>query len=271
LDRIDTSKTLKLYLLLKERITSGSLADGERLPGEPRLASAHGLSRVTVRRALDGLERDGLIRRRPGSGTFVRREVRPMAMSADLSDMLASLAAMGRETDVRLLSFDYGPPPRDVAAALCLPPAAEVQRAVRLRLIDGTPFSFLTTHVPARIGRLYSADDIAATPLLSLLERAGVMVERAEQTLSATLAGPEVAEALGIGVGSALVSMTRTVFGADGAGVEHLSALYRPDMYRFHMELTRTGSGVERRWRPADSAGSHQPGRKPAPQRRTGP
>jgi GntR family transcriptional regulator len=226
---------------------------------------------VTVRRALDGLARDGLIRRRPGAGTFVHRVGRPKVMTADLADMLASLAAMGRETEARLLAFGYGPPPAEVAAALGLSARAETQRAVRVRLIDGMPFSHLTTHVPARVGRLFGAADLASTPLLSLLERAGVTVRRAEQTLSATLAGPEVAEALAVPVGSALVALTRTVFGTDGAGVEHLSALYRPDMYRFHMELTRTGSGVERRWRPADSAGSHQPGRKPAPQRRTGP
>lgn len=271
MDGIETSKTLKLYLLLKEQIVSGMLADGHRLPGEPQLASAHSLSRVTVRRALDGLQRDGLIRRRPGAGTFVRREMRPAALTADLTDMLASLAAMGRETDVQLLSFGYMRAPVPVADALRLGRMAEVQRAVRVRLIDGLPFSHLTTHVPERIGQLYSADDLATTPLLTLLERAGVAVERAEQSLSASLAGPDVAAALRVEVGSALVAMTRTVFGADGKGVEHLSALYRPDMYRFHMELTRTGSGAERRWRPADSRSSQTTGRKPATQRRKEP
>ena len=88
-------------------------------------------------------------------------------------------------------------------------------------------------------------------PLLALLERSGAAVERASQTISATLASPDVAEALGLKIGSPLLSLTRVVFGPDGRGVEHLHALYRPDRYSFQMELHRAGEAGERRWSPA--------------------
>src|SRR5580692_12016956 len=104
---VEPSKARQVYLLLRDRIASGHLDDGGALPGEQALAAEHSVSRVTVRRALAGLEREGLIDRRRGSGTFVieSRKARPMVV--DLADVLSTLIEMGRSTDVRLLSFGY--------------------------------------------------------------------------------------------------------------------------------------------------------------------
>ena len=257
---IDTSKTHWLYLFLKERIVSGALRPGQRLPSEPRLAETHHLSRVTIRRALDGLSRDGLIKRRPGAGTFVTRAAASPPVVADLSNMLAHLALMGRETRVRLLSFAYVAPPLVIATALKLGRAERAQHALRVRLLDGKPFSYLSTHVPERIGVKYIEADLRTTPLLELLERSGVAADKATQTISATLAGPDAAAALKVEIGSPLISLTRVVYGADGRGIEHLTALYRPDMYAFHMEMVRSSHGVERYWQPTTT----QPARLPA-------
>jgi GntR family transcriptional regulator len=248
---IAASKTRQLYLLLKERIASGDLAAGERLPGEPSLALRHNLSRVTVRRALEGLARDGLIRRTPGSGTFVRAPSKATAISGDLTNLLSGLIAMGESTDVRLLAFAVAAPPPAVAEALGLPSGELTQQAIRIRLIKGAPLSHLTTHVPAGMARGFGEADLRTTPLLTLLERAGAIAARAEQTISATLAGPDTAAALEVEIGAPLLSLTRVVFDRAGRGIEHLQALYRPDMYRFHMELTRSGDAANGHWRPA--------------------
>ncbi len=254
LDRIDTSKTHRFYLLLKERIASGALPPGHRLPSEPQLAESHGLSRVTIRRALDGLEREGLITRQAGAGTFVAAARKGPVIVGDLSDMLASLVAMGRATRVKLLSFGFETPASGIADALKLAPGERTQRSQRVRYVEDRPLSFLTTHVPERIGATYSEADLATTPLLTLIERSGITVERAEQSITATLAGPDSAEALNVEIGAPLLSLTRVVFDRAGRGVEHLAALYRPDMHAFHMELRRTGQGGERRWQPAPRA-----------------
>ncbi len=247
---VASSKTHQLYLLLKEQIVSGRFTAGWRLPGELALAQTHGLSRVTVRRALDGLAHDGLIRRQAGAGTFVVGGQEPHAVVGDLANTIAHLMAMGRATQVKLLSFEYGPPPPDVRSAFDLPVGECVQRAVRVRALDGTPFSYLVTHVPERIGRTFTARDLAKAPLLSLLERSGVRAGRARQHVSATLAGPDVALHLGIEIGAPLIALTRIVYDTAGAGVEHLAALYRPDLYQFEMELTRHGTASARRWQP---------------------
>jgi GntR family transcriptional regulator len=214
----------------------------------------HGLSRVTIRRALDGLAREGLITRQPGSGTFVTHPGSPPPVVADLSNMLAHLVAMGRATRVKLLSFAYLTPPAAVATALQLRSDERVQHSLRVRYLDDTPFSFLSTYVPERIGVTYSESDLVATPLLELLERSGVGAAKAQQTISATLASPDVAEALDVEIGSALLSLTRVVLGADGQGIEYLSALYRPDRHAFRMEMVRTGRGSDRRWQPTAAA-----------------
>ncbi len=250
MDAISTSKTHQFYLLLKERITSGALQPGHRLPSEPRLAAAHRLSRITIRRALDGLARDGLISRKPGTGTFVRDTAVASAVVSDLSNMLVHLAAMGRATRVKLLAFSYGAPPPSIAEALKLGPGEATQHALRVRYLDGTPFSYLATHVPQAIGRTYARKDLAVTPLLKLLERSGVVASTACQTISATLAGPEAAAALNVAIGSPLLSLVRIVLDRDGNGIEHLTALYRPDMHAFRMEMLRTGQGRDRHWRP---------------------
>jgi GntR family transcriptional regulator len=141
---------------------------------------------------------------------------------------------------------------------------------VRVRLVDGEPFSYLTTHVPERIGLTYSEADLATRSLLSLLDRAGVEAESASQTIGAALATPEVARALGVDVGAPLIELTRVVLDRSGLGVEHLHAFYRPDLYSIRMDLVRASANARREWSPIGPT-EHRGQRKrkiprPAPQ-----
>jgi GntR family transcriptional regulator len=236
---MEASKARRIYLTLSERIASGALPPGARIAAEPALAAEHGVSRVTIRRALDRLASEGRVSRRAGAGTFVAGGVVQPVVRADLADVFARMREMGERTGVRLLSFAYGQPPDSVADALRLAPGERTQRAVRVRLADGLPFSYLTTHVPEHIGATYSEADLAAQPLLALLERSGVVAGHASQVIGAVLAGPEVAEALGCEIGAALVSLTRIVSAPDGRGIEHLHGLYRPDRFAFHLDIAQ--------------------------------
>lgn len=246
------AKARRVYLSLRDQIADGRLCDGETLPGEQRLAETYGVSRVTVRRALDVLNENGLIEKRAGSGTTVRSKALMGKRAAmNFNTLMPQLVEMGQSTTARLLSFSYSQPPDYVAQAMGLQPNEKAQIATRVRLADGVPFSHLTTYVPTEIAQNYSENDLATTPLFKLLERSGVQIEAAHQSVSATLAGPEVAEALGVAVGSALLSLKRIVRDVDGNGVEYLSGLYRPDMFSLEMPLARVGDGVGRHWEPA--------------------
>lgn len=243
-------KTQKVYLLLRDKIVTGELKAGARLPSELALTDQYNVSRVTVRLALDLLSREDLVEKRVGSGTYVRGSTFAQPVTADLSNAFAHLIEMGRSTAVRLISFEYIEAPEKIAEALDLEDDERVQKSVRVRSFDDVPFSYLTAYVPERIGREYSRDDLAHMALLELMERAGLRAETAWQEVGAVLANPEVAEALGIGVGSPLISMIRVVRGKGERGMEYLHALYRPDRYSLQMNLVRKGSEGSRHWSP---------------------
>ncbi|TCT11571.1 GntR family transcriptional regulator [Tepidamorphus gemmatus] len=255
----DGGKTRRIYMVLRDEILGGTLVPGAPLPGELKLAERHGVSRVTIRRALDALVSDGLVERRPGSGTIVKRpQSRPVQIRADFATLMPHIRQMGEETTARLLSFSYGVPPAHVAEALRLAEGARAQRAVRLRLAQGLPFSYLTTFVPEEIAQGYSEADLATTPLFRLLEESGVRVDHAHQSVSAVLATPEIATALETEVGAALISLTRVVYDRDGRGIEYLSALYRPDRYQLELTLTRDDRGDTPRWQPVAAGGGSE-------------
>ncbi len=249
-DWLGEAKAKQVYLVLRDRILSGAISLGAKLPTENELAHCYGVSRVTVRRALGELARERLIERRRSAGTRAIYRPSPAPITADISGVLADLAEMGRRTTVRLLSFEYVPAEGAVAQALAAAADQLLQRSVRVRSIDGLPFSYLTTHVPESVSVTFTRHDLAARPLLELLERAGVKVERARQRITARLATPEVAEALGVRSGSPLIELVRIVYDQSGRAVEHLHALYRPDGYAFEIDLVRSGTADTKAWAP---------------------
>ncbi len=246
-----STKSHNLFLLLKEAIVSGYLAPGSKISGELKLAQEHRVSRVTVRRALQALTNEGMIMRKPGVGTLVcESPVGATVMTASVSSLLPNMVKLGETSRVRLLEFSYCYPSDEIRDRLRLQPDERTQRSVRVRAAEDRPFSYLTTYVPEHIALSYNEDELAKTPLFALLERSGVHLDNATQSISATLATREVADALDVAVASPLISLTRVVYDNDGKGVEHLHALYRPDRYRIEVDLCRAGSEDERYWQP---------------------
>lgn len=249
-DWLGEAKAKQVYLVLRDRILSGAIGFGAKLATENELAHHHGVSRVTVRRALGELARERLIERRRSAGTRVIYRPSPAPITADISGVLANIADMGRRTAVKLLSFDYVPAEGAVAQALDAAPDQLLQRSVRVRSVDGLPFSYLITHVPESVSVTFTQQELASRPLLELLDRAGVKVEHARQRISAGLATPDVAEALDVRSGSPLIELVRVVYDQSGRGVEHLHALYRPDRYAFEIDLVRSGAADTKAWAP---------------------
>ncbi|WP_447956291.1 GntR family transcriptional regulator [Vreelandella sp. EE7] len=245
------TKSHRIYLLLKDAILSGRLPAGSKLPGENRLAEQHGVSRVTVRRAIKALHASDLVVRKAGVGTVVLEQpLDATVMTASVSNLMPNMKKMSEASQVRLLEFGYAPPPEPISERLGMAPGSKAQRSVRVRMVDNNPFSYLITHVPEAIALHYNEMDLANTPLFVLLERSGVKVDHASQSISATLASHDIAQALEVSVGSPLIALTRVVFDEKGQGVEHLEAFYRPDRYRFQIDLERNGDDSSRYWEP---------------------
>jgi len=247
-DRLPTPLYHQVYLILRDQIRSGGFGFDDILPGEQDAAALFGVSRITAKRALNELAGDGYVKRERGRGTRVIYRAPVPPVDASVEGLLENLLVMGLETQVDLLAFDYVTPGAVVARALRCADGDQVQRAVRVRRLQGEPFSHLTTFVPEAVGRSYSRDDLAGQPLLALLERSGVVIGRAEQTITATLADAQVSRALGLELGSPLLGINRVVFDEAERPVEYISALYRPDRYQYRMNLSRVGDRRTRTW-----------------------
>ncbi len=261
----------RLYVILRERITSGVHPVGSVLPGEVEITEAFNVSRITAKRALDELAAEGLVERTRGRGTTVTSRAsalitaRPIMASID--GLLENLTAIGRETSIDVIEYGYSPPPDFVRQQLALGPGSIVQRAVRVRSLDGEPLSQSTTFVPEHIGRAYGAKDMATTPLIDLLERTGIIVGAAEQSLSATAADTLTAPRLKVGVGMPLLLMKRCVKDINDKPVQYIEILYRPDRFEYRMSLTREQTAGHGRF-PA-SGTSKQGGRNPPSRKRS--
>lgn len=245
-DHLDENASVPLYQqvydLLRERIMGGSLAVHEKLPAEQDLTNTLGVSRITVKRAMNELAKAGLVRRQRGIGTVVTYDASAPMLRGSFETMIEGLARMGLDTEVRLLDCDTVEASPAVRQALNLKDGASVQRIVRVRYLSGAPLSHLVSHIPEDVAERYDVSELATASLLSLLERAGHVPVSAEQTLSAVAAEAAVAVNLGITQGAPLLAIHRIMRDAENRPVQDITAHYRADRFEYRMHLVRDGS-----------------------------
>ncbi|MFD5711220.1 GntR family transcriptional regulator [Streptomyces pharetrae] len=219
---------------LEEAIEQGALAPGNLLGNEVGLSARLGLSRRTVRQAIQSLVDKGLLVRRRGVGTqVVHSQVR---RPLELSSLYDDLEAAGQRPATRVLRNERVPATADVAAALGVPEGAEVVALERLRLTHGTPVAFLRNHLPPDL-LAPDTDRLEATGLYRMLRAAGLTLHSARQTVGARAATAEEAVRLDEHEGAALLTMERTAYADTGRAVEHGSHLYRASRYAFDFQL----------------------------------
>lgn len=228
----------QIYLVLRDQILAGTYRDGHMIPSEFEIAETFGVSRITAKRAVAELAATSLVARYRGRGTIVRYKPENPPLRASVNNWLHAVSSMGRTTAVKVLELAYGEANDEESKALRIPLGTPVQRSLRVRSHGGGPFSLLATVVPAKLGSHYGKEELAATPLLELLQRAGIVLDHAEQTIAATLANQATASQLEIEVGAPLLKVQRLVYDSNDVPVEYLTALYRPDRYQLEMVLT---------------------------------
>ena len=227
---------------LRERIRGGELAPGARLDNQRQLAKSFGVTLMTLRQALEVLEREHLITRRHGLGTFVA------APSIDydilqLQRFAGDLQAKGERVATRLVGTKFTVPDRRVTDALGVGPRARVLVVERLRLVDGHPMSLQRSFLPAGIGDEVVRADLALTPLHQVLEfKLGLVVERARETVSAMRLGRGEARELGCRAGAPAFESERVSFDAGGAPIVFDRVFIPGDRFRITRELHYEGA-----------------------------
>jgi DNA-binding GntR family transcriptional regulator len=234
---IDRSSPTPLYFQLAQSIegaiTEGHLPAGSKLENEILLAQRYGLSRPTVRRAVQELVDKGLLVRKRGVGTQV---IQPhVRRSVELTSLYDDLARGGEAPTTKVLSLDRVPAPADVAAELDLAAGEEVVALRRLRFTRGEPLALMTNYLPGRFEP--GLDELAERGLYQYLRGQGVHLRVAHQRIGARLARAEEARLLDEPRGSALLTMQRTAFDDKGAAVEHGRHVYRASRYDFETTL----------------------------------
>jgi GntR family transcriptional regulator len=228
------------YWALKQHLLDllDSLPAGAPIPTERSLASDFNVSRTTVRQALADLTAEGRLHRVQGKGTFAAEP--KVAQRLQLSSYTEDMRAQGREPSSQLLEIDEIIAEGELPKLLGIRTGAKVLTVRRLRLADGEPMALETTHLPmARFRGLRKQVLEGGSLYAALRERYGVRLQRAEETIETSLAGPEEAELLGADVGMPVLLLSRQTFAADGKPVEYVRSIYRGDRYKFVTTLTR--------------------------------
>ncbi|GLS86185.1 GntR family transcriptional regulator [Cypionkella aquatica] len=232
---------LQLHRRIDDAITSGKLCPGDSLPAERDLALLTGLSRVTVRKAIQSLVASGALVQRRGSGTFVAQPVVRLEQAlSQLTSFTDDMARRGRQAQsIWLCRALFLPAPEEMMA-LGLGTDDRVARLERVRCTDGQPLAIER----AALSRALLPDpESVSTSLYAVLDQRGLRPVRAVQRISAANLGQRDAELLGVNQGAACLKIERISYLASGRVVEFTRSIYRSDAYDFAVELKLAPDG----------------------------
>lgn len=223
----------RLASALEAAIQDGSIPPGAGLPSERVIGELLGLSRVTIRRALEKLIQEGLLKTRQGSGTFVsRRLVEPMTLLASFSE---DMHRRGQVPGSVWISRELVWPTAEEVLALAIPPGEQVVRCARTRTADGIPMALeYATVLAQHVGGKANFGD----SLYKAMHQQGIVPTRAIQRVRTENATDNHAKHLEIPLNAAVFAIERRSFAQDGRPVELTRSIYRGDLYDYVVEIS---------------------------------
>jgi DNA-binding GntR family transcriptional regulator len=237
---LERTGPIPLYFQISERIKnaimSGQLPPGSRLENEVSLCERLGLSRPTVRKAIQELVDKGLLVRRRGVGTQVVHG--QVTRGVELTSLHDDLIRSGKKPSTKLISLELQKADGNIADQLACPVGTEVVRIERLRFADSAPVALMANWLPASF-RNVSVSDLEEIGLYQWLRMQGITIRVAKQRIGARKASAKETELLDVESGSALLTMDRTAYDDEGKAIEYGHHCYRPDLYSFEATLVQ--------------------------------
>ena len=235
---VDRDSPVPLYFQvsqhLERAIESGEFPPGTLLENEIELADRLGISRPTMRRAMEHLVDKGLIVRRRGIGT---RVVQPkVRRPLELTSLYEDLAGTGQQPTTSVLEFEHRAADAEVAERLACAEGDPVVWVMRLRSARGNPIAKMANYLPAAVAT-FGPEDLESSGLYELLRRSGIHLHAASQTVGARTATAAEARLLREPRGAALLTMQRETYDDHGVIVEYGSHLYAASRYSFEIHL----------------------------------
>ena len=234
---------LTLYSRVREelrgRIASGAWQPHDRVPSESALMKHYGVSRITVRQALGDLEKESVIFKVPGKGSFVAPP-KPFQELGRLQGFAEAMGALGHDTFNRVLSVRDVPADAVVADRLRLALGAPVTEIQRVRHLGGQPVSLDLTWLPQRLGACVARHDLATRDVFGILEAdCGIRLGHADLTIEAALADARQAALLDVAAGSPVLHIERLTHDRDGRPLDHEHLYCRADNFQYRLRLER--------------------------------
>lgn len=216
------------------------LGVGNAIPSERRLSADLGVSRLTVRAALDDLAREGYVVRRPGSGTYVQQP--KIAQELTMTSFSEDMRRRGMVPGSRTLSLETELAGARLGRLLHVSPSEEILIIKRLRLADGETMAIETLHLPKSLVPGLEAKDLGGSFYELYRDRYGIQIASGTQAIEPTVTNAEESEALGVPLHSPAFLFERTSRDEASRTVEFVQSVYRGDRYRIVTELSRPSS-----------------------------
>lgn len=239
----DTAYPRPLYDVIRDAlradIAAGRLKTFDQLPSETALQSRFSVSRITVRRAVGELAREGLAFAVPGKGWFVARPRAVQPLHA-LQGLAEAMAAKGRSIRNRVLHVREEPATAYAAERLRLPEGTPVTAIRRLRLLDEAPLSVEDTWLPSTLGKRLADMDLEGRDVFAMLEGdLAVRLGRADLVIGAIAAAPPLATLLEVTEGAPLLRIERLTHDAGGTPIDAEQLYYRADAFQYQVSVNR--------------------------------
>lgn len=239
--RLDEQSPLPLYFQLQEdlkgRIEQGQYIPGEKIPTEKELQESYGVSRITVRKAIEGLVFEGILVKRQGIGTTVSRKKISDA-NLQLKGFTEKMKEQGIQVSTQVLEVETIPGSGRISEHLGTAESEELLCVRRLRLTDDEPIAVFTSYLPSFLG--VRPDEDFSGSLFGLLEQKyGIQIHYSDRIITASLASQETAELLGIKKGDPLFVVNYITYDRLGRPVEYAEGLYRSDKYQYKLRYYR--------------------------------
>ncbi len=219
----------KIQATIVKRIDSGQLKPGDAVDSERELAKIHQVSLMTARHALTALEREGLVHRRRGAGTFVAP---PKIHFNKLTSFTEQMAIRSLTACSKVLSFSVVDNEQEVAARLALSAHTPLLKVERLRIAADEPFAVETCYLPAGQFAGLTRNTVARGSLFSTLESSyGIQIAYADEEIDATAAAPATASLLKVPRDAPLLRIRQVIYSTNGKATLYVLGLYRSDRH----------------------------------------
>lgn len=219
-------------------IETGKLEEGQQIPTEEEMCIYFNVSRITIRRALDGLLQEGLIFKQQGKGSFVANKRTGIQLN-HLLGFNEEMRALGYNPSSITISKELTKPTELVSKALNLTSGQDIYIITRIRCADNSPMAIEQVHLPFHRFPGAELEDLSSSLYHVLQEKFGCQIDHAQQSIKAGIASEPDAALLQIKPGTPVLLINRITYEKSGDAFEYVQSIYRGDKYQFNVAIEK--------------------------------